>query len=96
MDYSGDKNGLTELTQNVFLRETCPGEFDDFNDILGSKWYNLETVEQAELNANERCADWDKNPVVEENTGNKNILLSWIKKNSRIPANPRMSSYFAV
>ena len=30
MDYSGDKNYLTGLTQKIVLRETCPGEFDDF------------------------------------------------------------------
>ena len=44
MDYSGDKNDLTGLTQNVFSRETCPGEFDDFSYILGSEWCNLENV----------------------------------------------------
>ena len=37
MDYSGDKNDLTGLTQNVFSRETCPCEFDDFSDILAGK-----------------------------------------------------------
>ena len=31
MDYSGDKYDLTGLTQNVFLRESCPGKFDDFS-----------------------------------------------------------------
>ena len=41
MDYSDDKKYLTGLTQNVFSRETCPGEFDDFIDILGSEWLTL-------------------------------------------------------
>ena len=76
MDYSGNENDLTGFTQNVFSRETCPGEFDVFSVVLGSEWCNLEKVEQAELNANERCADCDENPVVEGNTGNGNILLS--------------------
>ena len=80
MDYNSDKNDLTGLLQNVFSRETCPGEFDDFSYILGSEWCNLENVKQAELNANERCADRDENPVVEANTGNRNILLSWKKE----------------
>ena len=80
MGYSGDKNYLIGLTQNVFSKETCPGEFDDFCDILGSEWCNLENVKQAELNANERCADCDENPVVEGNTGDRNILLSWRKE----------------
>ena len=79
MDYSGDKNDLTGLTQNVFSRESCPCEFNDFIDILGSKWCNLENVKQAELNANKRCADCDENPVIKGNRGNKNILLSWRK-----------------
>ena len=79
MDYSCDKNDLTGLTQNVFSREVCPSEFNDFSDILESEWCNLENVKQAELNANERCADCDENPVVEGNKGNRNILLSWRK-----------------
>ena len=44
MDYSEDKNDLTGLTQNVLLRETCPGEFDDFSYILECKCCNLEYV----------------------------------------------------
>ena len=31
--------------------------------ILESECCNLEYVNQAELNANGRCADWDENPV---------------------------------
>ena len=83
MDYSGDKNYLTGLTPNVFSRETCPSEFDYFSNILGSEWCNLENVKLAELNANERCADCDENPVVKGNTGNRNILLSWRKEKIR-------------
>ena len=83
MDYSGDNNNLTGLTQNIFSRETCPGKFDDFSDILGSEWRNFENVKQAELNANERCADCDENPVFEGNTSNRNILLSWRKEKIR-------------
>ena len=77
MDYSGEKIYLSGLTQNVFSRETCSGEFD-FSDILGSEWCNLENVKQAELNTNERCEDCDENPVVEgnSNAGNRNILFS--------------------
>ena len=65
MDHSGDKNDLTGLTQNVFSRETSPGEFDDFSELLGSEWCNLENVKLSEVNANEQCADCDENPVVE-------------------------------
>ena len=83
VDYSNDKNELTGLIQNVFLRETCLGKFDDFSDILGSEWCNMENFRQAELNANERYADCDENPVVEGNTGNRNILLSWRKEKIR-------------
>ena len=53
MDYREDKNYLTGLTPNVFSRETCPGEFDDFSNIQESQWCNLENVKQAELNDNE-------------------------------------------
>ena len=79
MDYRGDKNYLNGSTQNVFSRETCLSEVD-CSDILGNEWCNLETVKQAELNTDERCADCDKNPVVEGNTGDRNILLSWRKE----------------
>ena len=80
MDYSCHKNDLTGLSQNAFSRKTCPGEFDDFSDILGSKWCNQENVKRAEPNANEQCADCDENPVVEGNTGYRNIFLSWRKE----------------
>ena len=71
MDDSNDKNYVTGLTQNVFSRKTCPGEFDDFSVILASKWGNLENFKQAELNANERWAVCNENLVVERNTGTK-------------------------
>ena len=83
MDYSGDKNGLTGLTQNVFSRETCPGKIDYFNDILRSKWCHLENVKLAELNADKRCADCDENPVVEGNMGKRNVLFAWRKEKIR-------------
>ena len=93
MDYSGDKNDLTGLTQNVFSRETCPGEFDDFSDILASEWGNLENVKEAELYANERCANCDENPVVEENTGKLKYFVEMEKRRYlRIPTNLRMST----
>ena len=98
MDYSSDENDLTGLTQNVFSRQTCSGELDDFSDILESEWWNLENPKQAELNASERCAGCDENPVVE---GSRNIPVVTDaelkeRKDLRIPANTRMSTSWAT
>ena len=81
MDYSSDKNYVTGLTQNVFSRKTCLGEFDDFSVILASKWGHLENFKQAELNANEWWADCNENLVGERNTGTK--IFTWVGEKKR-------------
>ena len=64
-----------------------------------SAWSNLENVK--ELNASERCADGNENPKLEGSTRSRNITVisdSELeeRKDSRIPANTRMSTTWAT